>query len=311
MTTKKATKKKVTKKKAAPKPEVQPEDVRESMDVIEADAPQATYQIDLIGSNPEFQKFEIAKRVAHTLAQSNLVPDAYRGRPNDCFVAINMGAELGMEPFQAIQSIAVIDGKPCLYGDGLIGVVRASSKCEWIEEEVSLDGKTATCRTQRKGDRNPIERIYTMTDAMQAGIDSKPNWRKHPKRMLQMRARAYCLRDAYPDLLKGLGMVEEMVDHDDSPPPIVDYQLPEKPAPSQETHGELEKQVKEVFGDDAHVINFETVKRDMMQSDTMEQLLAAAKDAKFLDPDDQAKLRGTYKMMREAIMDTGQSDESK
>jgi hypothetical protein len=121
-TSKKAAKKKVA-KKTAPAPEVQPEDVRESLDVIEADAPQATYQVDLIGANPEFQKFEIAKRIAHTLAQSNLVPDAYRGRPNDCFVAINMGAELGMEPFQAIQSIAVIDGKPCLYGDGLIGVV--------------------------------------------------------------------------------------------------------------------------------------------------------------------------------------------
>ena len=64
-------------------------------------------------ASPEFAKFEIAKRVSHTLAQSNLVPDAYRGRPNDVFVAINMGSELGMEPFQAIQSIAVIEGKPC------------------------------------------------------------------------------------------------------------------------------------------------------------------------------------------------------
>lgn len=304
MTTKKATKKKAAKKKAAPKPKVQPEDIRESMDVIEADAPQATYQVDLIATNPEFQKFEIAKRVAHTLAQSNLVPDAYRGRPNDCFVAINMGAELGMEPFQAIQSIAVIDGKPCLYGDGLIGVVRASSKCEWIEEEVSSDGKTAICRTQRKGDRSPVERSYSMSDAMLAGIDSKPNWRKHPKRMLQMRARAYCLRDAYPDLLKGLGMVEELVDHEDTPAPVVNYELPDKP--SAKAEDEFEKQVKEVFGDDVHVINFESVERAMHQSDTMEELLAAAKDAKHLDADDQAKLRATYKKMREAIMDTGQ-----
>ena len=97
----------------------------------------------------------------------------------------------GMEPFQAIQSIAVIEGKPCLYGDGLIGVVRASPKCKWIEETLSEDGKTATCRTQRDGDPNPVTASYSMDDAIQAGIATKFNWKKHPKRMLQMRARAY------------------------------------------------------------------------------------------------------------------------
>lgn len=306
MTTKKASKKKtkkVTKKKAAPKKaaETAAEPVRHEIDTIEADAPQATYQVDLIATNPEFQKFEIAKRVARTLAESNLVPDAYRGRPNDCFVAINMGAELGMEPFQAIQSIAVIDGKPCLYGDGLIGVVRASSKCEWIEEEVSSDGKTATCRTQRKGDRNPVERSYSMSDAMLAGIDNKPNWRKHPKRMLQMRARAYCLRDAYPDLLKGLGMAEEMMDHDDSPPPIVDFDLPKQEAPPVE--GEVLAQAREVFGDGVQEVTLKSVEHAMMQSDSMAELLDAAKSAKFLDEEDQVQARITYKKMRAALQE--------
>ena len=184
--------------------------------------------------DPAFSKYELAKRVAHTLAQSNLVPEDYRGRANDVFVAINMGAELGMEPFQAIQSIAVIEGKPCLYGDGLIGVVRASPKCLWIQEELSEDGTIATCTTQREGDPKPIEARYSMDDAVQAGISTKSNWKKHPKRMLQKRARAYCLRDAYPDLLKGLGVVEERQDHDDTPPPVIDYALPEADASPQE-----------------------------------------------------------------------------
>lgn len=321
MTTKKASKKKATKKKVTKKTtsksqqkriEAQTtEPERHEIDTIEADAPQATYQVDLISTNPEFQKFEIAKRVARTLAESNLVPDAYRGRPNDCFVAINMGAELGMEPFQAIQSIAVIDGKPCLYGDGLIGVVRASSKCEWIEEEVSSDGKTATCRTQRKGDRNPVERSYSMSDAMLAGIDNKPNWRKHPKRMLQMRARAYCLRDAYPDLLKGLGMVEELVDHENTPPPVINYELPKpdqtiaQAAEEAAGNNPLLDQAREVFGDGVQEVTLKGVEHAMMQSENMEELLKAAKDAKHLDTEDQTKLRLVYKKMRDALMDNG------
>jgi hypothetical protein len=248
--------------------------------------------------SPEFTKFEIAKRIAQSLAQSNLVPDAYRGRPNDVFVAINMGSELGMEPFQAIQSIAVIEGKPCLYGDGLIGVVRASPKCLWIEESISEDGLTATCRTQRDGDPNPVTATYSMTDAMQAGIDSKKNWKKHPKRMLQMRARAYCLRDAYPDLLKGLGVVEERQDHDNTPPPVTEFKLPEKPKDN------LLEQTKDVLGEDAEdAPTLAEVERAMHQSDTMKELLEAGAMAKRLTPEEQGTARITYKKMRTALMD--------
>ena len=319
MATKKVSKKKVSKKKVAKKTAPQPTieeavangDVeidkpeRHEIDTIEAEG--KTYQVDLVSHSPAFQKFEIAKRIAHTLANSNLVPDAYRGRPNDCFVAINMGAELGMEPFQAIQSIAVIDGKPCLYGDGLIGVVRASSKCEWIEEDVSSDGKSATCRTKRRGDRNPVERTYSMTDAMLAGIDSKPNWRKHPKRMLQMRARAYCLRDAYPDLLKGLGMVEELVDHEDTPAPVVEYDLP-KPQPDA-----IEQKAREVFGDGVKAQDpnawLKEVEHAMMQSESMDELLKAADMAKGMPEPQAGTARVTYKKMRQALIEDAQNAE--
>lgn len=280
-------------------PEIAPE--RHNIDTYTEDG--KTYQIDLMSHSPEFQKFELAKRIARTLAASTLVPDAYMGRPNDCFVAINMGAELGMEPFQAIQSIAVIDGKPCLYGDGLIGVVRASPKCLWIEETLSEDGKTATCRTQRDGDPNPIEATYSMTDAVQAGIDQKFNWKKHPKRMLQMRARAYCLRDAYPDLLKGLGVVEERQDYEDTPPPITNFKLPEKPQDA------LESQAQEIFGSGASVeaetVTLAMVERAMHQSDSMEELLKAGDLAKQLtNEQDRGTARITYQKMRNALLET-------
>jgi hypothetical protein len=140
-----------------------------------------------------------------------------------------------------------------------------------------------------------------MDNAIQAGISTKFNWQKHPQRMLQMRARSYCLRDAYPDLLKGLGMVEEMQDHENTPPEIKSFDLPKK-----EPQSEALTQAREVFGDGVEEFSFETVKRAMHQSDSMEELLAAAKNAKFLDEDDQVRLRATYKEMREAILDTEQ-----
>lgn len=289
-------KKKIAKKKttkAAPKDDVIDTSAKDVTVVGNDTGELTTHSGAAIAANPEFQKYEIAKRIAQSLAQSNLVPDAYRGRPNDCFVALNMGAELGLEPFQAIQSIAVIDGKPCLYGDGLIGVVRSSPLCVWIEESLSEDGKTATCKTQRKGDPNPITASYSMSDAMQAGIDSKFNWKKHPKRMLQMRARAYCLRDAYPDLLKGLGVVEERQDHEDTPPPVTSYQLPDAPA------GAAPDPVVES-------VTLAEVERAMHQSDTMAELLKASDMAKQLtDETDKGVARMTFKKMRAALLETG------
>jgi hypothetical protein len=312
-----ATKKKVTKKKATKKlTEKQAAAVVDNgMEVVNqlvenpptieiesAESREMTASIArgaALASDPAFLKYELAKRVSQALANSELVPSDYRGKPNNVFVAINMGQELGMDPFQAIQSIAVIEGKPCLYGDGLIGVVRASPKCLWIEEKISEDGKTATCRTQRDGDPNPIEAEYSMDDAVQAGIHTKFNWKKHPKRMLQMRARAYCLRDAYPDLLKGLGVVEERQDHEDSPPPVTTYALPEsKPIglPLDET--------KKVFGEGvSEAPTLAIVERAMHQSDTMKELLEAGALAKQLLPDEQSTARITYKKMRNVLME--------
>lgn len=251
-----------------------------------------TYQVDLMAHSPEMQRFEIAKRISRTLAASNLVPEAYRGRPNDVFVAINMGHELGMGEFQAIQSIAVIEGKPCLYGDGLIGVVRSSPKCVWIKETLSSDEKIATCETQRLNEPHTISATYSMDDAVQAGIHMKFNWKKHPKRMLQMRARAYCLRDAYPDILKGLGVVEEMQDHEDTPPPITQYALPE-PAPSHPAGSAF----------DTKPVTLSEVEHAMHQSETMGQLLAAGQLAKGLTNNIQiSTAKITYKKMRTALM---------
>jgi hypothetical protein len=285
-------------------PEEAAQEIVDNGMTIVDEAIQAVAKTGLTGvSDPAFAKYELAKRVAHTLACSTLVPDAYRGKPNDVFVAINMGSELGMEPFQAIQSIAVIEGKPCLYGDGLIGVVRASPKCLWIQESLSDDGKTATCTTQRDGDPNPISATYSMDDAIQAGINTKFNWKKHPKRMLQMRARAYCLRDAYPDLLKGLGVVEERQDHDATPPPVTEYQLPNAASNEPLNQGEIDN-VKDVFGEGVEVCpTLSEVERAIHQSDSMEELLAAGQKAKMLTPEEQSTARITYKKMRTVLME--------
>ena len=59
---------------------------------------------------PHYQK------VAETLSKSGVIPNAYRGKPEDVFVAIAMGYQLGFPVEQSLQDIAVINGRPCLWG---------------------------------------------------------------------------------------------------------------------------------------------------------------------------------------------------
>ena len=72
----------------------------------------------------------------------------------------------------------------------------------------------ATCEAKRRGDAEPVVSRFSMADAKRAGLAGKTGpWTQYPKRMLQMRARGFALRDAFPDLLRGFVTAEEAQDY--------------------------------------------------------------------------------------------------
>jgi|GEM_PF-3463305 len=157
-------------------------------------------------------------QMAEMLAQSSLVPKEFRGRPGDILIVADLGASLGMSVAQSLQSIASINGRPTMWGDGLIGVVRRSPLCEWIKEEEigqpDTDGYGYRCSAKRRGEPNVVVNSFTIGDAKRAKlIDKDGPWKLYgPRRMCRMRARSWTLRDAFADVLKGLAMREEIVD---------------------------------------------------------------------------------------------------
>lgn len=153
-----------------------------------------------------------AWRLSGAIATSGMAPKTYGTDQSKIMVGILAGAEVGLTPFVALQSIAVISGNPTLWGDGQLGLVMASGLLEDFEE--SDDGKEATCRAVRKGRPTPIIRTFSVEDAKVAGLSGKTGpWQQYPKRMRQLRARSFCLRDAFPDVLKGLKSAEEVRDY--------------------------------------------------------------------------------------------------
>jgi len=179
--------------------------------------------MQLTTSNRGFAPTTLTDAIAFSdmLANSSMVPKAYQGRPQDILVCVQWGMEMGLAPMQALQNIAVINGKPSVYGDAAMALVQASSVCEDVEESFEGEGTTlvAVCVAKRKG-RKPVTARFSVEDAKRAGLWGKQGpWSAYPKRMMQMRARGFALRDAFPDVLKGLITAEEAQDYPDEAKP--------------------------------------------------------------------------------------------
>jgi hypothetical protein len=136
--------------------------------------------------------------------------------PAAACVAIMHGKSLGLNPWQSVQSIAVINGRPTLWGDGLVAVVQRSGECEGIEANVAGEGEkmVATVTVHRKNHKAPYTQRFSMADAKRAGLLGKAGpWTNYPQRMLVQRARSWALRDAFPDVLNGIIDRDEAEDY--------------------------------------------------------------------------------------------------
>jgi hypothetical protein len=163
-----------------------------------------------------------AMEFSKMLADSTMVPRAYQGKPQDIMVCVQWGYEIGLAPMQALQNIAVINGKPSVYGDAAMALVQASAVCEDVQEYFEGEGTPnpiAVCVAKRRGRKEVIAK-FSVEDAKRAGLWGKQGpWQAYPKRMMQMRARGFALRDAFPDVLKGLITAEEAQDYPDEAKP--------------------------------------------------------------------------------------------
>lgn len=147
---------------------------------------------------------------AQKLANSSLVPTSYQGKPDDILVCLQYGAEIGLKPLQALKNISVINGRTCLWGDALLALIQGHPDFEDIIETQS--DEMATCIIKRKG-RTKVTATFSIEDAKRARLYGKQGpWTTYPKRMLQMRARAFAIRDSFADALQGFSVREEVED---------------------------------------------------------------------------------------------------
>jgi hypothetical protein len=174
------------------------------------------------------------------LAPSTILPTAYRGNAANAFVAAETGAALGLEPLQALASIAVINGRATLSSDLMAAVIRRAGHTLRIVEN-SPESVTATLI--RADDKTfKFEVTWDKDKAVKAGLwGQRGPWSQYPTQMLRARAITEVARQGASEALMGMiyspedfgatitdtGEVLEAEVIDDTPTPA-----PSKPRPA-------------------------------------------------------------------------------
>jgi hypothetical protein len=274
------------------------------------------------------QTFEETFRISRAVVSAGLAPAALVGKKTGdeaasaVAVAIMSGAELGLKPMVALRSFTVINGRPALYGDGLINVVRQSGKVAYLRTGCEMrDGQMIGWCEAKRNDTNEDKRVeFSQADAERAGLwqsdalirkqvwengqkiwkNDQPNdspWFRFPQRMLAWRAAGYCLRELFGDVLGGIrdeyeareiADAEEMRDITPRQPPVP----PKPPAPpeppAEVIENEPTEQVPEEVEFDAagYFEELETALAGAMDDATVEEVWTGFDPGATFDGDD-------------------------
>ena len=132
------------------------------------------------------QSFESAQRIAASLADSALVPNAYRGQqglPN-CIVAIEIANRMGMSPFQVMQNLNVIHGRPSWSSQFIIGLIQGCNRFEGFTYNETADSCQCFAVLKTSGEQVSGPKI-TLDMAKREGWTKNTKWSTMPQTMLR------------------------------------------------------------------------------------------------------------------------------
>lgn len=162
-------------------------------------------------------KFNQMVRVASMLSKSQLVPQTYQNRPEDCLIAFDMASRIGVNPLMVMQNLYVVKGKPSWSGQACMALINASGNFTDVKHNYfgkeGTDERGCYVSALRAGTLEEIEGVkVTMAMAKAEGWTSNPKWRNMPELMLAYRASAFFARVYCPEMLMGCQMTDEVED---------------------------------------------------------------------------------------------------
>lgn len=162
------------------------------------------------------QGFEHAQRVSKMLAQSQLVPEVYRGKVENCMIALEMANRIGASPLMVMQNLHVIQGRPSWSSPFIIASLNSCgrfSPLRFVMEGKDDEYGCYAWTEDKKGEKLMGPKV-TMAMVKAEGWLTKngSKWKTMPDLMFRYRAAAFFGRLYAPDILMGMQSMEEVID---------------------------------------------------------------------------------------------------
>jgi hypothetical protein len=165
------------------------------------------------------QAFEDAQRIAKALASSTLIPPQFQGQNGfaNCLVALEIANRMRMSPFQVMQNLHIIHGRPSWSSQFIIGLINGCGRFSPLRYEISGSGDSMACyceATELASGKDLKGPTVTMAMAKKEGWATKSGskWQTMPELMIRYRAAAFWGRLYIPELLVGIQTQEEVLD---------------------------------------------------------------------------------------------------
>lgn len=161
--------------------------------------------------------FNQALRAAQMLSQSTLVPQNYQGKPQDCFIAVEMAARMNTSPIFIMQNLYVVKGKPSWAGQACMAMINACGKFRDVKHvytgQKGTDSRGCYVTATRISDGEVVNGTeVTMALVKAEGWITNSKWKNMPEQMLGYRAASFFARMYCPEALMGLQTYEEVED---------------------------------------------------------------------------------------------------
>lgn len=172
--------------------------------IVPAQTPENKAPLQISGGYYDGQTWAVMKMMAQTFVEGKAFGDSVALA--QVMVRLQAGRELGLMPIESGKYIAVINGRPSLWGEKAIElVIRAGHRVDWGK----CDEKTATCTITRCDTGQSMSQTFTRQMAEERGLTKKGgSWISAPDNMLKFKAFHAIAKFLVPDALRGASIAE-------------------------------------------------------------------------------------------------------
>ncbi len=178
--------------------------------------PSTNIQPVLVENKEEFN-LDIWKQnynLGQQLSKSGLIPDTYKGKPENCVIAVGMAMKMNLDPFTVMQNLNIVRGKASWSGSFCKTLIERSGKYKNVRHVyIGEKGKPsygcylqATEISTEEIIKGPEVTIQMATDE---GWTSNKKWINLQDLMLAYRAASFFARVYVPEALNGVYTAEE------------------------------------------------------------------------------------------------------